>query len=216
MGFGMAMCRLLVAALLTAPALVQGQAERARTLTDPPSIPIPQLLRPGDVTVTLDPGLLPPLEAEISSSMPAGDLLRGHAKAADWVVVGKVVERRAHLTPDETWIVTAVHVEVLEQFKPKAGATEAVIEIEEQGGTVSIDGVTVTAVATWQQRLGAGETYLLFVTKTSRRAQLDWSYRINSGQRLESTFPPFLSGEAFDTADGLRLEQARVILRSGV
>jgi hypothetical protein len=206
---------MLIAALAVALTLTKGQAEQVRRITDPPSSPIPQLLRPGDLVVTLDPGLLQPMEAEIPSSMPAAALLREHAEDADRVVVGKVVGRRPHLTVNERWIVTSVQIEVREQLKTRSREAAGAIEIQENGGTVVIDGVTVTAVVPWEQRFVPGDTYLLFVQEYDGRGRVKWSYRVNSDRRLESTFTPFLNGEAFDTAHGLTLEQARGILRSG-
>jgi hypothetical protein len=209
--------RSLVALVLTAVVVVDSWAgQERRRLTDPPSTPIPELLRPGDKTVILDPGFLPPLVSEFSSSMPAADLLRAHAQAADWVVMGPVVDRQPHLTADQTWIMTSVRIEVGEQLKPRGRSLGTVIEIEEQGGSVELEGVNVTAVAEWQQRLVTGETYLLFITRGSRGATVEWSYRINAKKQLESTFQPFIRGETFDTAHGMSLERLRNILRGVV
>ena len=198
---------------VVAPALAFGAQEDRRRIADFPLRPIPDLLQPGDVSVTLAPGFVEPLVAWIDSSMPAADLLRAHLQDADWVVVGRAAERRAHLTADQTWIVTSTRIDVAEQLKPRPGRIAPVIEVDEWGGSLSVNGVSVTAVAWEQQRLSIGDTYLLFVIKTREGARVDWSYRINHDRRLESTFPAFISGEAFDTAHGLSLERARAILR---
>ena len=176
-----------------------------------PTVPISTLLRPGDTRVVIDYGS-PPLRGFIPSFIPVGELLAGNALHADVVAVVRIEERRPRLTPDGTWIVTRVGGRIVEAFKPTTLRKGDLLQFEQEGGALNLEGVSIECQAEWETDFSVGQEYLLFVSGSEASAIVKWSYRITPRRTLESQFRGFLEEDEADTGHGLPLSKARTYL----
>lgn len=189
-----------------------GEQLATREVSGRPTVPIRQLLRPGDGQLVIESGP-PPLRAYIPSSIPAEQLLSGNAELAHTVAIARIESRSSRLTPDGRWIVTHVRGRVVEPLKPRTLLQNDYIEFRQDGGSLEIDGVLVRCEAPWETDFEVGREYLLFITGQEPVGLVQWSYRISSGGTLESLFPGYLEDGEVDTGHGLQLRQALQYLR---
>jgi hypothetical protein len=203
---------LVTCALTAFTATVVAVQPASREIIVRPTVPISTLLRPGDTRVVIDYGS-PPLRAFIPSFIPVGELLAGNALDADVVAVVRIEVRSPRLTPDGTWIVTRVGARIVEAFKPHTLRKGDLLEFEQDGGALNLDGIEIECEAEWETDFSVGQEYLLFVSGSEATATVKWSYRITPRRTLESQFPGFLQEDETDTGDGLPLSDARRYLR---
>lgn len=135
-----------------------------------------------------------PFVSSTPSTFTVRDFLGTNACAADVIMVGAVRSMSASLTEDEHFVFSEyqMHIEVILKSGPMALETGGQMTVVRPGGTVLIDGKSVSAIDTAYEPLLPGQKYLLFlklIPKTGAYAALNsqTSFRIRGDKATELT-----------------------------
>jgi len=201
---------LLFAWLLITTDHPEAGAQAKRQLVFNPGVTIASQLTPDDRVVEIDGSA--PLKGFFSGHLTPADLIRAHALDAQAILVVRIDRMVPHLTPQGDWIRTTYEASITESLRLRKRATPRAVRIDLDGGTLTIQGVTVTANAEWEPRFEAGARYLLFVNQMRDPVDGIWAYKIGDKELLESTWDAFYSHGAADSVHGVPLAEARRLL----
>ena len=134
---------------------------------------------------------------------------------AQAILVVRIEKKAAHLTPQADWIKTTYEASIVEQLRPRAPIASANVRLDLNGGTLEIQGVTVTANAGWEPRIMVGSRYLLFVNTMGDPVDGIWAYKVGDKELLESTWNAFYVRKAADNVHGMPLAEARNVILKG-
>lgn len=177
-----------------------------RTVQRFPDRTIDAQIRPTDKEIELinydeDPALLV-LDAH-------GKVLETLAKSSELVGVIRIKRIESEITSDRTWVTSTVAAKVVDLWKTDPEAQPFVddgrLRFAWDGGTVTVDGVTVRARRSWADQLREGRSYLVFglVVNGEFRIPQRYIYEL-IGSRLRPTFVGGRDDIARDTIENLK------------
>lgn len=187
-----------------------GRAQIKRQVPFSPGVAISRLIEPTDRSIEILRE--EPLKGFFPGDIPPADLIRAHALDAEAILVVRVDTVNPYLTPRADWIRTSYQAAVIEQLRPKGRRVSQTVRIDQDGGTLLINGVTATANAESEPRFEAGGRYLLFAHKMRDPLSGIWAYKIGDNRLLASTWNAFYEHGAADSIHGMPFDAARKLI----
>jgi hypothetical protein len=152
----------------------QGRQDAERQIKRRPGQPLEQLVRPSERTLTVLDGSDPPL---LVHPEPGKSVLTWYSEISDAVVLAEIEAKSSTLTAAGDWITSRVNALVVDVVKAPLSSSSLLasgshFSFVEQGGQITLGGVSVTALVPSVRLLEVGKRYLLFLKKNPETGEI--------------------------------------------